>query len=303
MSLLGSPPVGNFKEILADLGMPLSFNGKEWRGQAIWRNGSNKTSVIVDPSGYFDFGSRAKGSVQNLIAKICGVDEDEVGQIVELKAASPSVNVKRITDSPKIYGEECLSKLDTDYTYWENRGISMATQKIFEVGFARQNKMGGRTVFPIRRDDSKIIGFAGREAKESKGKYPKWILIGFKKFFTYSYQNCMDEIKKSNRIILVESIGDLLSLYESGVKNVMATFGLRVHKGLLKLIIINNLHVTISFNNDERMQGNEACVYTKSQLSKYINESKINIVTPVRNDWNDTLLKDGETAIRKSLLN
>jgi hypothetical protein len=290
--------VPKFKEILTDLGIPLSFNGKEWRAQAIWRGGSNKTSVILSESGYYDFGTTEKGSIQQLICRITGIDYDEVGQLVEIKESHPEVSIKSRLDYPKIYNENCLSKLTLDYSYWESRGISVVTQKKFEVGVARENKMFGRTVFPIRKEDGKIIGFAGRSIKETP-PYPKWILIGFKRFFTYSYQNCMEEILDKNHIILVESIGDLLSLYESGVRNVMASFGLKVHNGILKTIIKNNLHVSLSFNNDERLQGNKAADLSKKMLEKYINSDKINIVLPERNDWNVTLLQDGESKIRE----
>jgi DNA primase len=293
--------VPNFKEILTDLGVPIFNRGGEWRAQAIWRGGSNKTSVIIDERSYYDFGTTEKGSMQQLICRITGIDIDEVDQLIELKETTPTISLNSRLNYPKIYNEECLSKLYPDYTYWEGRGISPYVQKVFEVGYAKEHKMAGRMVFPIRKDDGKIIGFAGRVVKDSPN-YPKWILIGFKRFFTYSYPNCMEAIEQENRVIIVESIGDLLSLYQAGIKNVMASFGLKVHKSLLKLIMTHNLRVTLSFNNDERKQGNDAAEAAKQSLERFINPDKIQIILPERNDWNTTLLEDGDYAIKEKLI-
>lgn len=292
--------VPNFKEILTDLGVPIFNNGGEWRAQAIWRGGSNKSSVIINEHSYYDFGTSKRGSMQELICRITGVDLDEVEQLIELKEAAPTISLNSRLNYPKIYNEECLSKLYPDYTYWEGRGISPYVQKVFEVGYAKEHKMAGRMVFPIRKDDGKIIGFAGRVVKENP-PYPNWILIGFKRFFTYSYQNCMEAIEQENRVIIVESIGDLLSLYQAGIKNVMASFGLKVHKSLLKLIITHNLRVTLSFNNDERKQGNNAAEAAKQSLEKFMNPDKVEIILPERNDWNATLLEDGDYVIKDKL--
>lgn len=290
--------VPKFKEILSDLGVPITINGTQVRCQATWRNGENKTSVWITDERYHDFGTGKGGSILDLICKISGIDSDEFSFLTEMREANPGLSLIKKLEFPKIYNESCLAKLSQDFSYWESRGISRNTQRLFEVGYASEHKMAGRTVFPIRKDDGKLIGFAGRVIKDNP-KYPKWILIGLKRFFTYSQQNCLDEILKKERIIIVESIGDLLSLYESGVKNVMASFGLKIHKELLKLIIKNKLSVTLSFNNDERKQGNNAAISNKKNLSSYISEERIDILLPELNDWNVELNKNGSGHIRE----
>ena len=59
-------------------------------------------------------------------------------------------------------------------------------------------------------------------------------------------------IRESKKVILVESIGDLLSLWEADVKNVIVTFGLDVSVPIINYLLkIDIDEICISFNNDE----------------------------------------------------
>ena len=59
-----------------------------------------------------------------------------------------------------------------------------------------------------------------------------------------------DAIYKNKEVILVESIGDSMALYENGYKNNLVTFGLDVSQKLMTtLITLNPEKIIISTNN------------------------------------------------------
>ncbi len=288
--------VPNFKEILEDLGYKFSFNGgKELRTSAVYRNGKNSNSVIVSEDGFYDFGESRKGSIIDLVCLTTGIDYDEFPYLSELKERNPKVELTQYLNTPHYYSEDILKRLSPSYNYFESRGISKKTQKLFECGVASEGKMRNRIVFPIRDEKSRIIGFSGRILGEHNNNtpYPKWLNIGLKRFFIYNLLLSAESAKTEGVIVVVESIGDLLSFYEVGIKNVFCTFGLKIHKALLQFILQNRLGVVVAFNNDERQQGNKAAEKAKESLEKYMNSENISINLPANiEDWNDVLLRD-----------
>ena len=51
---------------------------------------------------------------------------------------------------------------------------------------------------------------------------------------------CQEEIKKGKNVILVESIGDALSLIEIGIKNVLVLFGVSMSQEIIKNLYCND---------------------------------------------------------------
>ena len=55
---------------------------------------------------------------------------------------------------------------------------------------------------------------------------------------------------------MVESIGDMLALWEAGIKNCIVTFGLAITSKIKQvLMVIDPKKIYISFNNDENQAG------------------------------------------------
>ncbi|MGB2691354.1 MAG: DNA primase [Thermodesulfobacteriota bacterium] len=173
--------------------------------------------------------------------------------------------------------------------YVENRQISSETAKEFIFGFApegwdnlvkflnknkvpltiaekvglivKRNNTDGyydrfrnRLMFPICNVDGKVIGFGGRRVDEQdEPKYinsPESDVYQKRKSF-YGINKSKDFIRREDRAILVEGYTDFLSLYSSGIKNVVATLGTsltREHVSLLKRYTKN---VVVIFDYDE----------------------------------------------------
>ena len=72
---------------------------------------------------------------------------------------------------------------------------------------------------------------------EIESKRPKWIHYGQKSKWIYPSFVNEKYIKQSGEVILVESIGDMLSLWEAGVKNTIVLFGVNLSKTILFYLI------------------------------------------------------------------
>ncbi|MEM5947745.1 DNA primase [Spirochaetia bacterium 38H-sp] len=86
-----------------------------------------------------------------------------------------------------------------------------------------------RLVFPIFNTRGIVIGFGGRRLSDNS-KFPKYINspetgIFKKKNSLYGLYQSIDEIKKTNSVVIVEGYFDVIALHQANVKNVVAPLG------------------------------------------------------------------------------
>lgn len=120
---------------------------------------------------------------------------------------------------------------------------------------------------------------------------PKWKTLGKKLNFVFPAQITGRDIERSSAVILVESIGDGLALYEAGIRNFLVLFGTKVSKAvILYLIRANVKKVIIATNNDsdkEKNVGKIAADKIKNDLCKFFDSGAIEIRLPSKNDFGD----------------
>lgn len=222
------------------------------------------------------------------------------------------------SEQPKIEISESwplsiLGNLIKDYTYFESRGISMKTQSYFQMGVAGKGYFNGRVIIPIFDEKkTKIVGISGRLIDDknewhTENKTPKWKHKGSKlKEFLWPYEP--EVIKKSsNSIILVESPGDVLYLWEMGVRNTICLFGTTLSPKILGYLIrLNPSKILISTNNDRghnvknHSVGNNAAEKIKVKLMNYFNGEKLVIALPELGDFGDYFSHiDGRQLLRE----
>ncbi len=298
-------PVKNFKEILEELGYKLISSGSsQYVTRAIYRGGNSPRSVLIDPEQgtFYDFPQQRLGSIAELIALTKNITVDEVNETLEYQEKKQISSFVKALDYPKVYNEESFLKLGTNYSYFEKRGISKTTQMVFEGRFVRKEMLAGRVCYPIRNFHNQIIGVTGRNIYWKEGDdFPKWKIVGAKRFFVYPHKIATSAIKKEGIAILVESCGDVFSLYEAGIHNVICTFGLSINSAITKYLIGLNPHVVISLNRDENKRGQEGAEKIRTKLLQYFGVNKVTVnLPPVMGDWNEILCgKDGKQTITK----
>jgi DNA primase len=102
------------------------------------------------------------------------------------------------------------------------------------------DRFRGRVIFPIFDHRGNIVGFGGRVVEE-KAEVPKYINtpeteVYHKSETLYGLWQTKREIKKENKAVVVEGETDMISSYQSGVKNVVAIKGSALTEGQVGLL-------------------------------------------------------------------
>lgn len=176
------------------------------------------------------------------------------------------------------------------YAYMKNRGLEDATLKKFGIGYAdetwdslytylkqkgyddkillelglisesngkKYDKFRNRVMFPIINTSGKVIGFGGRAIGDAVPKYlnsPENKVFQ-KKNNLYALNTTRQDIGKEGCAILVEGYMDAISLYQGGVRNVIASLGTALTENQSKLIKRYTKNVVLSYDADSAGQN------------------------------------------------
>lgn len=284
--------------ILSEYGYRLEDRGSFYRTAALFRGGKNRTALAINKKDgrFVDFGaSNQRGSFEDLL-KLIEQDEETVKKYldgVDFGAAVCHHATEAFVE--KTYPKEILKKLVPHWDMYLEQGISEKTMRDFEVGMGQDGKLNRRYVFPIYSEKNQIVGFAGRwHQKDVPSEVIKWKNMGKTRKWVYPCHLYPDRPK---RIVLVESIGCSLRLYENGCRGVFPVFGLNLGPELLKYLLkVSPEKVFVSMNNepdnvkvdagpDSEGQGNDAAKVIEEQLLKYFPRDKVEIQLPTKKDF------------------
>jgi len=174
-------------------------------------------------------------------------------------------------------------------TYFKERGFSLKTIEKFQLGYAPQEKdaftkqalqngytienlinagltipkeelhfdrFRGRVIFPIHNFSGKVVGFGGRILSAIQGvNAAKYInspetAIYHKSDILYGLYFAKTAINREDKCLLVEGYTDVLSLYQSGIENVISSSGTSLTVGQIKQIRKLTNNITIVYDGD-----------------------------------------------------
>lgn len=203
------------------------------------------------------------------------------------------------------------TEADEAREYLKRRGIKPQTQRSFGIGFApfgwdnflnhaKQNKIDlakakqlglidtnergeyydkfrARVIFPIFSPNGRVIAFGGRVLQnvDNVAKYlnsPESQIYSKRKSL-YGLFHSKDEIRKLDRAILVEGYMDLVSLYQAGVKNVVASSGTSLTDEQIQLLSRFTKNIYVLFDADSA--GQKAALRSIELLLKQDFEVKV----------------------------
>ena len=287
----------DIKETLINLGYSnIKDMGGEYRTRPIYRESDNNTTLrIKKDTGFFtDFARQITGSFEELVRLSLKLEDiSDAKKWLQNKSYYDTIREipKPKLQHAKIFDKSILSKCITNHEYWIDRNISISTLEQFEGGVAQAGKMDDRYIFPIFNNRKQIVGVSGRCIKDTRSNLrPKWKHVGQIHEWVYPAFLNIDFIKKERAVILVESIGDMLSLWDAGIKNVIVIFGLNVSKGVLNFLLkIDPKHIILSLNNDSggNSAGNNAAQKNYKKMLKYFDKEQIEIHLPTKNDFGE----------------
>ena len=285
-----------YKETLQKLGYDLQDCGSHWRTRAIYRNGKTNTSLIIykDSGVWKDFGLDNQAKPFNaLVKETLKTNDPKIlsTYLINNETVDTKPQQERI-EMEKIYPESYLDKLLPMKTFYEKRGISEKTQIKFKCGYAGGGKMYRRMVFPIYDLDNQIHGFSGRSVVDYDNA-PKWKHMGRKTNWIYPHHLSHNKIEEKQEVILVESIGDCMALYEAGFENILMLAGLDISAKMISYLNTFDLNrIIIATNNDNSKEVNTgalASIKITAKLSTVFDLSLIRINPPVCNDFGEML--------------
>ena len=296
--------MNQYRHSLEKLGYPLQDCGNHWRSRAIYRNGKTNTSLIIykDTGVWKDFGGDNQAKPFTALVKETLRTEDPKALKEYLidnpdSYQKPKPKEEKI-EMEKVYPDSYLDKLLPMKTFYEKRGISAGTQDKFKCGYAGGGKMYRRIVFPIYNLDNQIHGFSGRSVTDGENT-PKWKHMGRKTNWIYPHHLSHKDIEEKEEVILVESIGDCMALYEAGYSNVLMLAGLDISAKMISYLNTFSLKsIIIATNNDNNKDVNTgalASIKVASKLSTVFDLSLIKINPPLCNDFGEMLECDTAT--------
>lgn len=166
--------------------------------------------------------------------------------------------------------EETLNKFGIGYAdeswdslYKHMRSLGISEDKLIELGLLSKSKgryydkFRGRVIFPILNTSGKVIGFGGRIIVEGEPKYlnSQESSVFQKKYNLYGLNLTGSEVRKEDAIVLVEGYMDVVSLYQSGVRNVSASLGTALTENQARLLKRYTKNVILSYDADQAGQN------------------------------------------------
>lgn len=125
------------------------------------------------------------------------------------------------------------ARWDTLVQFLEKRSFDLGSMEKGGLVSAKQDGTGyvdrfrDRIIFPLHNRNGKVIAFAGRVLGDGQPKYlnsPESKLFS-KSRTLYNLHQAKSEIRKSRQFVLFEGYGDVISAWEAGVHNGVATMG------------------------------------------------------------------------------
>lgn len=173
-------------------------------------------------------------------------------------------------------------------SYFKERGYNEATIKKFRLGYCPENwdsftqfalkngyktdyllKTGltkkseseklfdfyhGRVIFPIHNTIGKTAGFGGRILKKAD-KVAKYFNspeseVYHKSDLLYGFYFAKKAIRSKDNVYLVEGYTDVISLFQAGIENVVASSGTALTEGQIKLLSSQTQNITVVYDGD-----------------------------------------------------
>jgi hypothetical protein len=284
----------NVFQVLTDLGYKLKDHGKEYRARPLYRDSDNDTVLKIEKNSgnWFDFKQNISGDLNSLVKLTLKLDDvDEAKQWLKNKnfiSQIASDVEKPLIKSAKSFDINILDRLENRHDYWINRNITQETISQFKGGVAHAGKMKNRYVFPIFNLKNNIIGFSGRDVTNISKI--KWKHLGEKSDFLYPLFLNHSILQEQREIILVESVGDMLNLWQSGIKNVLVTFGTSLSLPILNQMLkldIKKIYISLNNDSNKNMAGNIGADKIHSRLKRYFDQRQLKIALPIKKDFGE----------------
>ncbi len=198
-------------------------------------------------------------------------------------------------------------------------------EELLQCGLAIEGRSGGtgvydrfrgRIMFPIEDIVGKTIGFGGRiisETSKTGGQKAKYINTPETRLYSkskniYRIYQAKNHIVEKDEVLIVEGYTDVMALFQSGIKNVVASLGTALTSDQIKILGRFTKNIVLVFDSDKAgmnasLKGVERLREYNERLDLYY-ENNLNIrVAVLEEDYDpaDFILKKGKEAFIKKI--
>lgn len=234
-------------KVVEALGGNLKKVGYEFVTQCPWHEDSNPSLTISDRKGFcfchvcreggdaIDFVQKKKGLTWR---EACELSAGILGINVETDDANPEEVARRreerrralesIVKENDLYKKNLRdSKAGRIRQILKDRGITKTTADEFGLGFAPTGFFAGRITVPILNHLNEQVGWTGRACGDQPGKYKNTADndLFHKKQIVFNEYRAVDAAKEAGSLIFVEGHLDVVSMWQHGIRNVVAMQG------------------------------------------------------------------------------
>lgn len=295
--------------LLDRLNYPITTRGKNCLCPTIYRGGNNPNGLFVNESGFCkDLVQDTVFSLTEFVKIVLGVSQKQAQEFIGSNQSSNFVEKEVKLESNEIFNISHIEGMTASYKFYLERGISKETLQDFRAGLIHSGKLYLRFTFPIfDKDGETVSGATGRCVRHSKeeerelGKdrpRPKWKILGKKSKFEYPLFISSEYIQKTRQIVIVESVGDAISLWNSGIKNIFVLFGMSISQSQIIAIMAENpKEIILALNNDfagDKNRGKIGAAKLRAKLSKFYKATVIKDGFPTKNDFGDQSVEENK---------
>ncbi len=188
-------------------------------------------------------------------------------------------------------------------TYNFLKSLNYQDSDLIDVNVCRDSEYGikdvfyNRVLFPIFDENNNPLGFSARSLDGNGAKYinTSETIIYTKGNVLYNLNNCKEEVKKKNRIYLVEGVIDVLAFKKAGINNAISTLGTSLTKKQLEILKHYTDNIVIVYDGDKA--GKDATI--KAGIMAL--ENNFNVFTILNNtnkDPDEIVNEYGKNALR-----
>jgi DNA primase len=242
--------------------------------------------------------------------------------------------IKKINELANSWFKEQLAKSDFAKSYLDKRGIAAKTRDLFGIGYAPHSgflelagkngfkpefvvkaglasekdgravdKFRDRLMIPICSLSGMVVGFGGRDLSgNSPAKYmnsPETPIYN-KSEILFGLNNSRKSIPKENSVILVEGYFDVISMFQSGVENVVAISGTALSEIQAKLLARYTKSAYVCLDGDAAGQAaTERCIEILLTQSFSVNIVDLMSESGEKIDPDSLVRQGGAEAFRK----
>lgn len=302
----------NISSVLASEDVFLKRVGREFVTHCVWHKDTNPSLTISDEKGFvFCHVCREGGDVIHFIQKKFGLTFREACERI---AASSNIQLiyKDEDSSFLVEKKEKIKELlqaraceqscyranlkDSAHAvnFLRERKINPDTSRFFQLGY---DKNENRITIPILDYQGKLVAFTGRAIGEEKPKYKNSenSLIFNKADTVFNEYASMEFVRSEDQCIFVEGHIDVISMWQSGIKNVVALQGTACPSDVvLNRMLRRTNNFVLCMDSDEG--GEKAIGIFLKSVQEYALSGKLNIKIATLSEG-----KDPDEAIKNGV--